>query len=524
MMMRRASTDTVHPHSMTFVTSLRETNSRSTFPQVSFHPRPRVSYRWLCFSLLLFLLQVLPYLSCRWVTDESWYAATAYSMEHGNGIRNPAIGPNDIENHLDVRPPGTAAVIAAAFRLFGVGAAAARLGSVLAGLTVVFFTYRLSREFIGEEGAIIATLLTATDNLIVLTSRTARPEALTTMAVLAALLAMTQYAKTSRVIWSFLGGLLIAMAAMFHVTVLGYIVSLGILALIIDRKVPIFQGRGAVAYVGGVLLGIAPFAVWIMTARMGREGFREEYLNRAANSSLWSRLVQEGHRYSYLAGLDIIHGHGLESIPIRLPIVLFFLAASIVLWKYRRQYFYLELILLVPSVVWLAYTVNKSPRYVAIVAPLFGMVIGAAAFATRANRRAHRLSLSIASLMIAAQMSSNIILLHAARRANYSEVSTRLLEMIPPGETAYGTMTLWLTFHDRPFISYERTDPHMAIRAFDARYFIVGDRMLTSSGGPDAQFYNDLNERLAAVIAHSKIVGDVDDPYYGDLRVYRFTN
>jgi 4-amino-4-deoxy-L-arabinose transferase-like glycosyltransferase len=492
------------------------------FFQVDPAPGPMASYRWLSFSLILFLLQVLPYLSYRWVTDESWYAATAYSIGHGNGLKNPAIGPNDIENHLDVRPPGTAVVIAAAFRLFGTSAAAARLGSVFAGLAVVFLTYRITRQFIGEEGAIIAAFLTATDNLIVLTSRTARPEALTTMAILAALLAMTRYAKTSRLIWSFLSGLLMAVGAMFHVTVLGYVVSLGILALVIDRKTPIFQKRGAVTYVGGFLLGIAPFAAWIMTARMGREAFREEYLNRAVGSPLWSRLLQEGHRYSYLTGLNTVHSHGLESLPIRLPIVLLFLAASVVLWKYCRQYFYLEMILLAPSVLWLGYTVNKSPRYIAIIAPLFGMVIGAAVAATRANRKAHRVLVAIASLMISAQVSSNSLLLDSARRANYSLVSTRLLEMIPPGETAYGTVTFWLALHDRGFIAYERTAPQMAMRAFHARYFIVGDPMLTSSGGPDGPFYEDLNRQFAGVIAHSELVGHLDDPYYGELRVYRF--
>ena len=126
-------------------------------------------------------------------------------------------------------------------------------------------------------------------------------------------------------------------------------------------------------------------------------------------------------------------------------------------------------------------------------------------------------------LAIAAQLSSNILLLNSARKANYSVVSARLLEMIPPGQTAYGTVTFWLALHGRRFIAYERTDPRMAMSAFHARYFIVGDRMLTSSGGPDAEFYKDLNQQFARVIAHSEIVGDINDPYYGDLKVYRFS-
>lgn len=70
-------------------------------------------------AIILFLLQTLPFLSHRWVADENWYAGPAYSFAHGGGIKDPAIGPNDLENHFDARSTGTAMVIAAAFRLFG---------------------------------------------------------------------------------------------------------------------------------------------------------------------------------------------------------------------------------------------------------------------------------------------------------------------------------------------------------------------------------------------------------------------
>ena len=475
---------------------------------------------WLGLAFLLFLLQALPYLSHRWVTDESWYAGPAYSIAHGNGVADPAIGPNDLENRFDARPPGTAIVIATAFRLFGTSQIPARLGSILAGLTIIFFTYRLARDVIGEEGALIATFLVATDNLIVLTSRSARPEALTTMAILASLLAMKQYARKDSIVWAFLSGLLIAMGTMFHITLFGYIVSLTILAIVLDRKRGGFPLRGAFGYWIGYGLGLLPFAVWILTTPMGRAGFREEYLNRAGGGPLWSRFLQEGHRYSDLLGLNMLHGHGLESIPVRLPIPLFFLAASFLLWKLRRQWFYLEFLLLTPTVFWLIYTVNKSSRYLALLAPIFALTIGAAVAATGANRQLHRILLAFSCLVVAAQMSANFLLLHAARNADYNKVASELRSVIPPGQTAYGTITFWLAFHDRPFISYERTDPWMAANQFHARYFITGDRVLTSGLPGDEAFIIDLNRHLAEVIAQSKLVGHFPDPYYGDLEVY----
>ena len=475
---------------------------------------------WLSGAIILFLLQALPYLSHRWVTDESWYAGPAYSIAHGDGIKDPAIGPNDLENQFDARPPGTAMVIAACFRLFGTGQIPARLGSILAGLAIILLTYRLARDVIGEEGALIATFLVATDNLILLTSRTARPEALTTMAILASLLALAQYARHNRIVWAFLSGFVIAAGTMFHITVLGYIVSFGILAIILDRRRGSFPLRGAIAYTFGYALGLLPFAAWILTAPLGRAGFREEYLNRAAGTPLWSKFLQEGHRYSDLLGFNMLHGHGLESIPVRIPIPLFFLAASFLLWKLRRQWFYLELLLLTPTVLWLIYTANKSSRYLALVAPLIALAIGAAVAATGSNRRLHRAVLLLACVVAAAQMSANIFLLRAARSADYNKVGAELSSVIPPGQTAYGTITFWLALHDRPFISYERTDPWMAANKYHAQYFIIGDRVMTGGLPTDEAFIVDLNRHLAEVIAQSKLVGHFPDPYYGNLRVY----
>jgi 4-amino-4-deoxy-L-arabinose transferase-like glycosyltransferase len=475
---------------------------------------------WLGFAILLFLLETLPCLSYRWVTDESWYAGPAYSIVHGNGVANPAIGPNDLENRIDARPPGTAIVIAAAFRLFGTGQIPARLGSILAGLIIVFITYRLARDVLGEVGALVATFLVATDNLIVLTSRSARPEALTTMAILASLLAMKQYARKGVVVWALSSGLLIAIGTTFHITVLGYIVSFGILAIVLDRRHGGFPLRGAIGYVIGYGLGLLPFAVWILTTPLGRAGFRAEYLSRAGGTPLWSKFLQEGHRYSDLLGLNMLHGHGLESIPVRLPIPLFFLAASFLLWKLRRSWFYLELLLLTPSVFWLIYTVNKTSRYLAILAPVFALTMGAAVAATGANRKLHRIVLAFSCLVVAAQMSANFFLLRGARDADYNKVAEELRSVIPPGQTAYGTMTFWLALHDHPFISYERTDPWMAVNQFHARYFIAGDRAMTSGLPGDEAFYDSLRRSMAEVIVHSKQVGHFNDPYYGDLKVY----
>jgi uncharacterized membrane protein len=160
--------------------------------------------------------------------------------------------------------------------------------------------------------------------------------------------------------------------------------------------------------------------------------------------------------------------------------------------------------------------VNKSSRYLALLAPVFALAIGAAVAATSANRKLHRILLVLSCLVVAAQISANLFLLHAARNADYNKIAAELRSVIPPGQTAYGTITFWLALHDRPFISYERTDPWMAANQFHARYFITGDRVMTSGD----VFFENLIQRLAEVAAQSKLVGHFPDPYYGDLKVY----
>jgi hypothetical protein len=263
-----------------------------------------------------------------------------------------------------------------------------------------------------------------------------------------------------------------------------------------------------------------PYDIWILTAPMGRAGFREEFLSRAESLPFLSKFLLEGHRYTDLLGLNLLHGYGLEHIPVRLPIPLFFLGTSFLLWKLRPRWFYLELLLLIPTVFWLIYTVNKSSRYLAILCPLFALTIGAAIAATSANRRLYRVLLLSSCLIIAAQMSANIFLLREARKADFNVVTAELRSVIPPGQTAYGTITFWLALHDHPYISYERTDPWMAANQFHARYFITGDRVMTNGLPGDEAFYTNLRRSLAEVVAQSNLVGHFRDPYYGDLKVY----
>ncbi len=478
---------------------------------------------WLVMSLVLFLVQVLPYLSYRWVTDESWYAGPAYSLMQGHGMADPEIGPNDLEHFLDTRPPGTALVMAASFRALGTSVITARLGSVLAGLAVLLLTWRLTRRLLGNTGAAVAVLVTGTDNLLVAAARTARPEALTTMAVLVALLAMRQYDASDtprRWLWALVSGLLAAVAAMCHITMAGYAVSLGLLALAIDRRRGENGLRGPLLLVTGFATGLLPFAAWVLTRPLGPASFRVEYLKRAAGGAgAAARLTSELHRYNDVLGLGMLHGHGLESVPVRLPIPLALLFATLLLWRYARQWFYLELMLLLPSLLWLVETVNKSSRYLALVAPVLGFAFGAAVAAARARDAKYRMVLAFSGFVVVAQCGANLFLLRAAHRADYNRTGALLNAAVPPGEPVYATITFWLGMRDRTFISRERTTPEMAMRNDSVHYFVLGDRTLMD-GTDDPAFLAATRHSLDEIASRGSMVREINDPYYGDLRVY----
>ncbi len=492
------------------------TQSRSTLPL--FRTRG-----WLLLTAVLFLLQVLPYLSHRWVTDESWYAGPGVTLSQGHGLSDPGIGPNDAEHTLDVRPPGTAMVMAGFFRLAGTTMVAARMGSVLAGLAVVLLLFLLTRDVFSETAAVVCALLAATDNFLVTTSRTARPESLTAMCIVLGMLALKRYWRTASRLWAIGCGLLMALGTMFHVTLLGFIVAYGLLMIVLDHRAKRFPLRGVLLYCAGYFAGVLPYALWVLGAANGegRKGFRLEFLHRAATDSFAVKFAKELARYNDYFGFGMLHGHGLAALPVRLPIPLVFFAATFLLWRFRRTWFYVELVLLIPTMLWLVYTANKSSRYLAILAPVTALVLAGAVAVLRDRPRLQRGSVVVAGLVVVAQFGANLLLLNGARKADYRKVTAELQSVIPPGAPAYGTITFWFGLRDHPYISDERTDPLVAARDYGAKYFISGDRMMTEGSATDSDFYTGLRLHMAQIAATGIQVGEFDDPYYGDLKVYR---
>jgi hypothetical protein len=478
----------------------------------------------LALAVLLLLVQALPFFSSRWLPDESWYSAPGYSVATGHGLANPSIGPNDLEHSIDTRPPGAALAIAASFRLFGVRPISARLVSLAASVAVVLLVFFLGRVLFGDYGALLAAALVATDNFVVIASRTARPEALATAFILAALFLAAGYARTGRLWCAALSGLLMAAGTMCHVTILGYIVSVFLLLVLVDQRSGRSWWRSVGAYCGGYIAGLVPYATWILTAPLGRAGFQQEFLSRAARSSIPAKFIAEWARYRDFVGLGIVHSHGLDQLPLRLPVVLIYLGFILVLWRWGRRWVLLEILFLLPTMTWLVYTVNKTSRYLCLLAPLLALSFGAAIAATAGNARVRRWVLATGCLAMVIQAGANLFLLKAARNANFPQVEMQLRRAVPAGEPVYGTITFWMAFPDRPYVAYERTGPFQAAREDGVRYFITGDRVMVNGLPGDEDFYRRLNAQISVLISHCRPVAKIVDDYYGRMTVYELVD
>jgi 4-amino-4-deoxy-L-arabinose transferase-like glycosyltransferase len=474
----------------------------------------------LCFFCVLFLLQVLPYLSYRWVADESWYSIPALNLLQEGRLRNPVFAPTDTESKVDTHPPGTALSIALAFKIFGVGVAQARTPSLLAALGTVVAAFFLGSLLAGRLAGTLAGLLTAADNFLFLSARTARPEAYDAFFVAAAVL-LFFYSRRANSFWlALLSALCLGVGINYHVTVFGVAASFFVL-LVVEFRSAVWRQRRAWALVLGLAISIAPFVLWIRSSSVNYQAFRQMYVARGESASLQEKLEGESVRYSDLLGFTS-QRFGLPTrLPLRLHIVGAILCAFAVLFFRARNLFYQLLALVLPTLIWWVYLVNKSSRYFAILAAILAVVLGAAAeIAFRQWRRRQIVSIVLVTLVLS-QIAGNVVFLYKARTADYVAVSAALQKLIPPGSSAYGTITFWMALYNRSYFAWERTPLEYATKTAHPSYVIMNDRVMMHGSGFGEDDYKDLREDLTRFVHENGVlIGKISSQYYGDLEIY----
>ena len=93
------------------------------------------------------------------------------------------------------------------------------------------------------------------------------------------------------------------------------------------------------------------------------------------------------------------------------------------------------------------YTVNKSSRYLSLLAPVFALesARGLVAFAwIKCRRICDRAMLALSFAWSSWHRCRRFLLLREARNANYNKVAMELRSVIHPGQAAFGTCTFWL--------------------------------------------------------------------------------
>jgi hypothetical protein len=171
--------------------------------------------------------------------------------------------------------------------------------------------------------------------------------------------------------------------------------------------------------------------------------------------------------------------------------------------------------------IWLVRMPNASSRYYAIVAPAFGLAMGLAVTAL-AGTRWYRAAMGVCVLSAVTQVGGTVLLLNQARKADYPALSAKLRAAIPAGHSCYGAMTFQFALLDRECHSYDRTPFSYTAAVQRPEYMILGDRVMMRGSGRGADEFSEVRQQAFAFVERrGQLTARIDDPFYGDLRVYR---
>jgi hypothetical protein len=274
------------------------------------------------------------------------------------------------------------------------------------------------------------------------------------------------------------------------------------------------------AFALGVAMLLVPYLVWCFSDAAHVANFQNIYVSKA-HEPLRERLVGELDRWSDFIGL----GSQRVSLPLRIParihIAAAIAAALIFLLRVRRKLALSLLALFLINIVWWLYLVNKGPRYITLVAPLFAILFGCA-LASSAARRTRLAWTAVVAVVVLTQVAGNFYWIFRYRNADYPAVARQLRAAIPPAASVYGITTFWLALHDRTYYAYDRTPFEFARDRLQPEYLILNDRVMVQGSGHGTDDFRDLRQKLTRVARErGTLVARVPNGFYGDLEIYR---
>ena len=469
-------------------------------------------------ACLLLLVQSLALIDTRWVEDDSWYSSKGWTLAREGRIRM-SVFPDDPEYVTNVITTLHADTLGAMFAVFGLGILQARIVSAVFAAGVVAVVFFLALQIGGRLCGVLAAVLAATDSFLVVAARTARPEAETVLLCWLALLLLERALARHSVMLGFASGIACGLGMVCHPLALPFLAAMA-RSCALHYGMRVWKEPLAWTMVAGAVLVLTPYFMWCFSDAAHIASFKAGYLERVAEP-FRNRIVGEPRRWMDFIGLSSQRVPLLPHVPLRAHVAVILIAAFAFFVRRDRRFGRAALVLLAVNLAWLLFLVNKGPRYLVMLSPLFAIVL--AYFAARsAGGRYGKIAAAAVALVLLTQAGGNSYWLYRYRGANYAVVSRQLQNLVPPGESVYGAITFWMALHDRTYYAYDRTTLPYAVEKLHPRYMILYDRVMMNGSGYGVDNFAALRaEATEFVRTHGELAGRVSNNFYGDLEVYR---
>jgi len=471
-------------------------------------------------ACLLLLVESTVLMRTRWVEDESWLSNGSWTLVQEGRLRMP-IFPADPRFAADVGPPLHHLGMAASFAAFGLGIPQARGVSALAGIATVIVVFLLALDLGGPWCAALAALLVASDNFLAIASRTARAETMTTFLCWLAVLLYFRAIRRQSLILSLGSGLACGLALTCHPLGFPFLCCLG-LFFCMHYGMTVWRQPMVWIFIVAAMVPVAAYAAWCFSDPAHIAGFRDAYLSKAGNP-LRERIVGELDRWSDFIGLSSRRVLLPVRVPLRIHLAFIQLAAFVYLFRARRKLAIPMVILLAANLAWFVYMVNKGPRYLVLLSPLFAIVLGWV-LVELLNRRARLLAGGTLAVVLLTQLAGNAYFIYQYRTADYPAVARQLRAIIPPGASVWGITTMWMALHDRTYYAYDRTPLDFAVQKLKPEYLILYDRVMVNGSGHGEDDFAKLRTQATELVRRQgTLAGRVSNEFYGAMEIYRIT-
>jgi 4-amino-4-deoxy-L-arabinose transferase-like glycosyltransferase len=264
------------------------------------------------------------------------------------------------------------------------GISQARLSSPVFGIGLAVVVFFLASGIGGSLCGIPAAVLVATDSFVVVASRTARPEAETVLLCWLALLLCERAIAGHSLKLGFASGLVCGLGMFCHPLELAFFAAM-VLFCCMQYGWTVWKEPLAWVLVAGALVVLIPYFIWCFSDAAHIASFRAWYVETPA-SPFRERLVGEADRWSDFIGISSQRVPLLAHVPLRLHVAAILIAAFAFFPRQNRRFGLAAFVLLAVNLAWLLFLVNKGPRYLVMLSPLFAIVL--AYFAARSAGRA----------------------------------------------------------------------------------------------------------------------------------------